>query len=222
MVASVYLVHHGRAGFLGRFRAVDERPFGRGEVVVVHGRRGPELGEVLCAGGPLSLDLDDPFVGELLRTATTADLAVADQRRDLCRNLIDAAQLLAAERSLPVTVLDGEVALDGQTAVLHTLRFGPGDDGELAAQLGDRFGLVVRVYDVSQEPVAPPPAPDAEEKLDCGKENCGGGQCDSCGTEGGGGGGGCTSCSAGSARDLAAYFGELREKMEQRNRVPLV
>ena len=43
-----YLVHHGCAGHLGRFRAGDGAAFIRGAAVVVRSQRGLELGEVLC------------------------------------------------------------------------------------------------------------------------------------------------------------------------------
>src|SRR4051812_13505926 len=120
-----YLVHHGCAGHLGRFSSAGSQVFGRGEAVVVRSRRGLELGEVLCPCSPDGALLPDPFVGELLRAATTTDIADAEERRDFGRRLFDKAVRRADDLGLPLAVIDVEVLLDGQQALLHAVRFGP-------------------------------------------------------------------------------------------------
>ena len=85
---SEYLVAHGCGGHLGRFRWEPAEELARGSAVVVSGRRGPELGDVLCAAGD-GAALPDPFVGELLRRATAVDYAAAERGRMLGQMLFD-------------------------------------------------------------------------------------------------------------------------------------
>jgi hypothetical protein len=222
MMSAEYLVHHGAGGHLGRFRAAAPAAFARGDAVVVRGLRGLELGEVLCAAEGKAA-LPDPYVGDLLRRATADDLAAADRRREFGQRLCADAERLAAERGLPLAVVDLEVLLDGRQAILHVLRLGPCNEGPLLAELGERHGLIVRLFDLTETPAAAPDAADHLEDLGCGKENCGSGAggCDSCGS-GGSAHGGCSSCSSGAADELANYFAGLRAQMEQHQRVPLV
>lgn len=203
-----YIVTFGRAGHLGRFSA--DGAFARGASVVIRGRRGLELGEVLGESVPL----EDEYVGELVRTADEADRTAAARMGDNARRLCTAAEAAAAELALPLTVLDAEVMLDGCSAVLHGLTHAPCDAGPLLERLGEADGLIVRYYDLAGEAPPPADAPDAEEKLTCGKPDCGEGHCNDCGD-------GCSSCSAGAAKDLAAYFAQLRERMGRRAGVAL-
>lgn len=216
MTPAEYLVHHGAGGHLGRFRAATPTALARGVAVVVRGRRGLELGEVLCAAEGKAV-LPDPYVGELLRRATTDDLTAADRQREFGHRLCADAERLAAEAGLPLAVVDLEVLLDDRQAVLHVLRLGPCNEGPLLAELGERHGLIVRLYDLAETPPAVPDAADHLEDVGCGKENCGSGAggCDSCGS-------GCSSCSSGAADELANYFAGLRAQMEQHQRVPLM
>jgi hypothetical protein len=200
MSAREYIVTFGRAGHLGRFRA--GAAFTRGAAVVIRGRRGLELGEVLGESAPLP----DEYVGELLRAAGDDDRAAAARAADDARALCASAEALAAELALPLTVLDAELMLDGRSAVLHGLTHAACDAGPLLERLGEPAGLIVRYYDLAAEPPRPADAPDAEDKLTCDKPDCGEGQCNDRGD-------GCSSCSAGAAHDLAAYFAQLRERM---------
>jgi hypothetical protein len=216
MSAREYLVHHGCAGHLGRFRTAADGALDRGAAVVVRTLRGLELGEVLCPADSDRLALPDPFVGELLRAATPADLDAADRARQLGQRLFDEGSRLTEALALPLAPVDVEVLLDGRQALLHAIRLGPCDEGPLLATLGERHDLVMRFYDLTQEPAAV----DGHEDHgcgSCGSGGCGADGCGSCGT-----GGGCGSCSAGGAKELAAYFAGLREQMENRQRVPLL
>jgi hypothetical protein len=213
MAGSEYLVHHGCAGHLGRFRAAAVGALDRGAAVVVRSRRGLELGEVLCPAGPDPLSLPDPFVGDLLRPATPADLADADRNRAFGQRLFDEGTALAGSLGLPLTLVDVEITLDAKQAVVHAIRLGTCDEGPLLATLGERHDLVARLYDLAGEPAA-----EAEhDEHGCG--SCGSG---GCGDGGCGTGGGCGSCSAGAAKELTNYFAELRESMLQQSRVPLL
>jgi hypothetical protein len=213
-----YLVHHGCAGHLGRFRPVDIAgpTVGRGAPVVVRTRRGLELGEVLCQTSADRTVLPDPVVGELLRAATAADLEAAGRHRDVGRTVFEDASRLAKVRGLELAALDVEVFLDGRQALLHAVRLGPCDEAALLAELGDRHGLIVRLYDLAAEQPAEADGHDEHGCGSCGEGGCGEGGC------GSGGDGGCGSCSAGGAADLANYFAGLREQMERRSRLPLL
>lgn len=203
MTAGV-LVRYGRPGYVGRFRGTAER----GERVVVRGPRGLELGAVLCAADrPAGIDDE----GDLLRAATAADDAADTHTAALARDLLAAADDLAA--GLPVAFPDAEVALDGAAAVLHALPWAACDLDPVLVALSERFGLPVRLLDLARTPTNPDPP---EPATSCGKPDCGSG--------GGGCGSGCGTCSRGavkSAGELTAYFADLRGKMEAA-RVPLV
>ena len=212
-----YLVHHGAAGHVGRFRSADEDGCARGDSVVVRSQRGLELGEVLAAAEPERVPFPDGFVGELLRRASADDLTLAERGRAAGLELCAAGERLAAASGLPLAVLDAEVLLDGRQAVLHVLKLAVCDEGPWLADLGERHGMIVRLHDLAREA----PAEDhAGAGTSCGAEGCGGGNCGSCGTEAGGGG--CSSCSSGGANELAQYFAGLRAQMEERQRVPLL
>jgi hypothetical protein len=201
-----YLVHHGAAGHLGRFRAVAGGEFPRGTTVVVRGRRGLELGDVMLhAPGDRAL-LPDDYVGDLLRTATDDDLAATARNRAFGQRLFDAASAWAEKMAAPVSFVDVEVALDGTAVVLHGMRLAPGDVGPLLTQLGEEHSIVVRLYEVNGTV--------EEDEHGCG--SCGSGGCGSCGA------GGCSSCSSGAGKELANYFAQLRTQMESRNRVALL
>src|SRR5262245_20546115 len=137
-----YLVHHGAAGHLGRFRAVAGGEFSRGATVVVRGRRGLELGDVMLqATGDRAL-LPDDFVGDLIRAATDDDLAATTRNRVFGQRLFDAASACAKNTAAPISFVDVEVALDGTSAVLHGMRLAPGDVGPLLAQLGEEHSIL--------------------------------------------------------------------------------
>jgi hypothetical protein len=210
-----YLVHHGTAGHVGRFRSVNG-DCARGDAVVVRSQRGLELGRVLAKAEPDRTPFPDGFVGELLRHASSDDFTLAERGRTTGLELCAAGERLAAASGLPLAVLDAEVLLDGRQAVLHVLKLAACDEGPWLADLGERQGMIVRLHDLGRE------APAADDHVDaptsCGADGCGGGDCGSCGSEGGG----CSSCSSGAANELASYFAGLRVQMEERQRVPLL
>lgn len=211
-MAGEYLVYHGCAGHLGRFQAIGADAFGRGAPVVVRSCRGLELGEVLCPSRPDRLTLPDPVVGELVRPASSGDLEAAHRHHALGRQMFDDATKRAEARCLPLALVDIEVFLDGRQALLHAIKLGPCDEGPLLGDLGDRYSLILRLYDLSAEPAVA-----VEEEHGCGSCGSGGG----CG-DGGCSSGGCGSCSAGGAKELTNYFAGLREQMEQVHRVALL
>ncbi len=207
------LVQYGRPGYVGRFRTGAE--LARGACVVVRGPRGLELGTVLCAPADRFTGVEED--GELLRAATAADGAAADRAAALARDLLDAADALAA--GLPVAFPDAEVALDSAAAILHALPWAACDLDPVLVALSERFGLPVRLLDLSQTPANPDP-PDPATTT-CGKPDCGSGG-GGCGTGGGCSTGSCSRGAVKSSADLTAYFADLRGQMEAAGRTPLV
>jgi len=202
-----YLVQYGRLAHVARtacgFAAA------RGDRVVIRGPRGLELGTVLCS------TKDAEPEASILRHVSLEDRAAAERNEAIGQDLLAAAEA----SGLPIGFIDSEVSLDRSTAILHALPFAECDASPLLADLSDRFGLAVRLLDLSRAPVAhDPPDP---EKMTCGKPDCGTGSgCTTCST------GGCStgSCSKGSVKsagELTAYFADLRAKMETA-RTPLV
>ncbi|QJW94254.1 PSP1 C-terminal domain-containing protein [Frigoriglobus tundricola] len=208
------LVQFGRSGFVGRFTGAVTVP--RGERVIVRSPRGVEPGVVLCGpGGTVAPALSTE--GEVLRVATAEDERHVAALSDRGAELLTLAGEAAAERGLPLAFVDAELTLDGHL-ILHGLAWGACDATALFADLSARFGLAVRLLDLSQTAVTrDPPATDG-----CGKPGCGtsGGGCSSCGTATDGENtGGCStgSCARGkvkSAAEMTAYFTDLRRKME--------
>lgn len=209
------LVQFGRSGFVGRFTADAAVP--RGERVIVRGPRGVEPGVVLCEPGEKfapSLSTE----GDVLRIATYEDETRVAGFPGREAELLTLATDAATERDLPLTFVDAELTLDDHL-ILHGLAWDACDATSLFAELSARFGLSVRLLDLSQTAVTKDPKQAADG---CGKPGCGteGGGCSSCGTDSGGESkGGCStgSCSRGkvkSADDLTAYFSDLRRKME--------
>ena len=217
---NAYLVQFGRLAFVGRFQFAAcgfAMPFSRGDRVVIHGPRGLELGTLLGEVSDRFTQLNDD--GELLRIASLEDCAAAERGEALGQRILAEAE----NAGLPIGFIDIEVSLNGAAAVLHGLPWGECDATPLFAELSDRFGLAVRLLDLSH--TSTPNDPPDPEKMTCGKPGCGtdAGGCSSCST------GGCStgSCSNGqvkSAGELTAYFADLRQKMETEGlvRTPLV
>jgi hypothetical protein len=210
MNESEYLVSHGVSGDFSRFRAVPPVTYRRGDRVVVRTYVGLELGVVLC---PATTD-HDRFLsrtgqGELLRQASTDDLRAAKLASQRGQRLFEDARLGAAELDLPLEIMDVEVLLDGEHAVIHHLRPAECDYRPLVSALSRRHDVSIVMQNLA--------LPASEHGAGCGRPDCGqagGGGCSSCGTDGG-----CSSGSCGKAtrkEDVAAYLASLRDQMETR------
>jgi hypothetical protein len=202
-----YLVSHGKSGGFGRFAAEALSAYRRGERVVIEGARGLEIGEVLCpvTDGHRKL-LGGVPVRRLLRRADGDDQRRLLRSRESAQALFAAARRLARELSLPVEIIDAEVAFDGAGAVVQFLPVAECDLDAFAVALGSRLSLNISMENLALAP------PEEEERHGCGKPNCGkttGGGCDSCGS-----GGGCGSGCGSGGVELREYFAHLRTKME--------
>ena len=217
VIPAEYLVQHGQGGFLGRFRNHAHRRFERGERVVVQTQRGLELGTLTGVATSRFANLVDPaLAGELVRGATSEDVSRGEECVATARQIVEEAQTLVERAGWPLTILDGEILLDGQHAILQGLRWGECDATSLFEELSQRHSLLVLLEDLTATP--------QPEKAGCGKEGCGSsGGCSSCGTGGGCSTGSCSSGKVKSAGELTAYFADLRQKMEaDTRRVALV
>ena len=206
-----YLLSYGLAGDFGRFRAA--RPLGcrRGDRAVVRSHRGLEVGEVLREATPRhAAFLPNTTVGQLLRLAGPDDDNAADQMRERGRRLFERGRRLAEELRLPLELIDAEVLLDGDHAVLHLLRSADCDVRPFVSAVSREFEMHVLLTDLGRPAASEPPE---EEHAGCGREGCGegAGGCGSCGA-----GGGCGSCGTAEPAASQEHFAALREKMERR------
>src|SRR4051812_46270763 len=122
MVHREYLLSFGVLGDFGRFHSVTGLTCRRGQRVVVRTARGLEMATVLGDARPgHARFLPNTTVGQLLRLTTPDDEQPERQRRDDARHLFEESRLLAESLELPIEIIDAEVLLDGEHAVLHYL-----------------------------------------------------------------------------------------------------
>ncbi len=206
-----YLVSYGTSGEFARFRAAAPAEFQRGDRVVVRTSQGLELGTVMCPAQPEHAPfLSRTALGELLRPLTDCDENQDNQVEQLGQRVFADAQGLARQLELPLEILDIEVLLDGQQAIVHHLRQIDCDYRELVSALSKKYDLHIRMNNLALP---------KEETIGCGLPNCGQltGGCQSCGS------GGCSTCGKGVKKeDVAAHLLHLRQLMEQRNRTSLL
>jgi len=208
-----FLVSHGKSGVVGVFTYTEPLALRRGEHVIVQSSRGVEIGSVLC---PASLRqarlIGSTSSGQLLRRATHDDQIHRDQQAEIEQTIFSTSRAWAHERGLALEILDVDLMFDDTQAILQFV--GKETDTEKLAQaLEEHFHLAIRLENLSG-----PLVPDEHEHGGCDKPDCGrsaGGGCTTCST-----GGGCSSCGS-SKVDLREYFGHLRTKMEDKQRIPL-
>lgn len=213
MVAQAeFLVSHGKSGAFGRFAVEGAFACSRGDRVVIRGPRGLELGTVLCpATDRQQRLLQHVPVGQIVRPARSEDEAWVQRGQALAIELAATARQLVREQALALEVLDAEVLLGGQQAIVQCLAPADSDGSALVEALSAQFQLSVLLENLA---VAVPVTSEEEEHGGCGQPGCGradGGGCSTCGS-----GGGCSSCGS-SKLDLREYFAHLRGKMEERH-----
>jgi cell fate regulator YaaT (PSP1 superfamily) len=207
-----YLLSYGALGDFGRFYAVAPLVCRRGQRAVIRSHRGVELGTVLGPSTPgHAAFLPNTTVGQLLRLAGTDDLAAARRQGEQAQTLFARARQMGAEQALPLEVIDVEMLLDGEHAVLHYLRFADFDPRPFVSFLSKTFAVHLTLQDMTGSGEAPP-----AEEHGCGRPGCGS-EKGGCGSEGGGcaTGGGCSTCGLKNAVDMRAYFARLRAQMER-------
>jgi len=203
-----YLLSYGNAGDFGRFHSTKPLSLRRGTRAVIRTPRGMELGTVLCPTMPShTSQLPNTSVGQLLRSANDEDERNVQDMVERAQNIFCSARGLAADLSLPIELLDVEVLLDGQRAILYHLRWSQCDLRQFVSKLSKLHDLYIELQDLSR----------VEEK-GCGKPDCGrgAGGCTTCGS------GGCGTCGSHGAPELQAYFAGLREQTIARKLTPLL
>jgi cell fate regulator YaaT (PSP1 superfamily) len=197
-----YLVGFGLRGDFGRFASAAPLRCRRGDRVVIQGARGLEIGAVLRPATPrLAGLLPDAPAGSLLRAAGPDDERLVASLACRAADLFERARAIAADLALPLELLDAELLLDGEHAVLYHLHWADSDVRPFVSTLSHEFALHISLLDLTR------PTPDEQG---CG--SCGSGSCGSCGS------GGCGSGTCGSMgpQELQAYFAELRKQMDHR------
>lgn len=209
--AQEYLASFGRNGEFGRFRTAAPLQLRRGERVVVRGARGLEIAEVLRpATSRHAHFLPNTSVGQLLRRLTPADEQNECHLRLRAQQVFERGGQLAAEMGLPLLLIDVEVLLDGEHAVLHQLRGQDADVRPFVSTLSREFALHITLVDPSRDRERADVEED--EPLGCGRPDCGHREDGGCGTCGSGG---CGSCGSTTTKDSEAYFAQLRKQMER-------
>jgi hypothetical protein len=209
-----YLLSYGVRGDFGRFRSARPLECRRGDRAVVRSPRGLELAQVLRPAQPGHAHfLPNTSVGRLLRLADAADERAAAEMAGRAGALFERGRGLLVELALPLELIDVEVLLDGEQAVLHHLRWADADLRPFVSALSKAFGLQIVLQDLTHSAAAEQDEPEHG----CGRAGCGSGGCGS----GGCGSGGCGSCGSAEPQEVKAYFAGLREQMERR-RTPLL
>lgn len=182
----LHLVRVGALGHVGRFSAADGTIYPRATRVVVRTARGVEVGEVLAP--PASSDAQADSDGPLIRALTVEDellLARTAKNRDAA---YEACQSRLEELELPVSLMDVEHLLDGQTLVFYFL-------GPPTPELEPLVAELTELYDAKVQFRSFVAAATAGCGPGCGTESATG--CGSCST-------GCAIAGACSSRKAAA------------------
>jgi cell fate regulator YaaT (PSP1 superfamily) len=210
-----YLLSYGTLGDFGRFRPMRPLVCRRGDLAVVQSHRGMELATVLCpASAGHAAFLPNTSVGQLLRLAGPYDEETAARARERGRSLYERARGLSAEQNLPLEVIDVEVLLDNQHAVVQYLGWDTFDAPPFVSKLSTEFEVNITLQNLAAAPQ------NDQTEHGCGRPDCGrteGGGCSTCGT-----GGGCSTCGTSKPEDVQAHFAALRAQMEQAHRMPLI
>src|SRR5438046_837236 len=135
-----YLLGYGVRGDYGRFHASAPLACRRGDRAVVRGRRGLEIAAVLRPAEPRhAVYFPNTTVGQLLRLATPEDERTAAELHRRSDEVLTRGNLLAAQLGLPLEVVDVELLLDRENAVLHHLRWEECDVRPLVSTISREF-----------------------------------------------------------------------------------
>ena len=159
-----YLVRYGAMGWVGCFGSIEHIECGYRERVVVHTKRGIEIGAVLAAPGGAAEGPEAQPSGELLRRLTPDDDRQARELPGISEELLNRCRMQLSVRGLLVEVIDSERLFDRETLVFYYL-------GEPAEELDEVASELQSVEDarVLFQPVIEPPPPSGA----CGSGGCG-------------------------------------------------
>lgn len=164
-----YVVRFGAMRVLGVFSPADDRPYSRGERVIVKTERGLEVGEVLCEATPRALAaLSNPPKGQILRVMTPEDAnelkriqAHQGQEFRICQECI-------ANLGLEMELVDVEHLFGGERVIVYYLADGRVDFRELVRVLAGEFQTRIEMRQIGVRDEAKLMA----DYGDCGKPVC--------------------------------------------------
>lgn len=178
-MADVALIRYGVIPEVARFPIHGERPYTRGQRVVVDTHRGTEIGtvlEVVRSTDPTARNGDDEPIGavSILRTATGDDEAAARVIQEECRREFETWRRRIEGWELQLELIDLEWMLDRGKLVLYVLNDRGADCTKLAIYAAAEGLGPVEVQPVNAEGLV---------RLESAGGGCGsgGGGCGSCG-----------------------------------------
>ncbi|MEJ5277297.1 MAG: regulatory iron-sulfur-containing complex subunit RicT [Thermogemmata sp.] len=135
-----WIVRHGAMHLHGVFTPVADLAVQRGAAVVVQTERGTELGTALCPATAAAVEqIPDPTEGELLRLATPADQAKAQEHQARRRQDYDDAARLILQHHLPMQLVDVEWLLGEERVIFYFLAEQRVDFRELVKSMARHF-----------------------------------------------------------------------------------
>lgn len=146
---NVYLVRYGTTPEVARCVVSAEVPLSRGATVVVRTHRGEQLGTLLER--QRSFTAVDEIEFGILRSATDADLARAQESRRRCEQAFSEWTRRIEAWDLQIELLDVEETLDGQKTILYVLCERGPDSTKLALQAAAAGLGLIEVQPVSAE-----------------------------------------------------------------------
>ncbi len=167
-----YIVRHGVLRHLGEYESLVDRPWKRGDAVVVRSPRGTEIGTILSPATERTKQfLAEPTEGQILRLATSDDLRFQnslrekqDQAHEVCQRYID-------QRQLQMDLVDVEHLWGGERLVFYFLVRPPEkrvDFRELVRDLAREFQTRIEMRQIGVRDEAKILA----DYGDCGKPVC--------------------------------------------------
>lgn len=166
-----FLVRIGVLGQVGRFTAVGDKSFGRGDRVVCRTRRGLEIGEVLSPASQTSFDAD----GSVLRHVVMEDdLLIARLARKKNEAFAECTRLLT-QRGCDEILLDVEHLFDGRGLYFYFLGEISDGAGKLTNELAEIYGSAVefRQFADALETGCGPGCGTSEAENGCKSGSCG-------------------------------------------------
>jgi len=164
-----YVVRYGRMRFLGEYGGLagDDHP--RGQRVVIQSDRGTEIGEVLCPSTDRTATfLENPVRGDILRSATEADLEHEATLERARTDAFSTCQEVISRRSLQMDLVDVEILFGRERIVFYYLAEKRVDFRELVKDLARVFRTRIEMRQIGVRDEAKLMA----DYGDCGKPVC--------------------------------------------------
>ena len=117
---NTFIVRYGQMRHIGEYEAVEGRTYLRGDRVLVRSDRGTEVGEVLCPATDRTASfLENPFRGQILRSATPDDLSAESRLVEREKQGLADCREFAGRRRLQMDLVDVEAIFGGERMVFY-------------------------------------------------------------------------------------------------------